>query len=228
MTQEERRQAYYEYVPDDGEWWIKEPPSREPWFESELALIGGHHPNGKPNLRVVWGGTEMGDISFRPQLKYQATREIVKGYNYERKDGSVGYVRKGHRMSEEEITEIADKTKFVPRREKHHFGRLRWHIEIYRSPEKLEELGRFKKLHSPDGTRWLRDLPREGVYDFFFLVQRKNSRYRDLDREVLMAVEAMYFHNLKAEEAQIGLDAIEEHNENRILMNAQARNAIVH
>ncbi|HWI69730.1 MAG TPA: hypothetical protein VNS88_15380, partial [Nitrospiraceae bacterium] len=111
---EEARQLYYEYRPDEGEWWIKTPPPSEPWFEAELKRIGGYHSNGKPNLRVIWGGTEMNDITEKPQLKYLATRRIVKGYRYEKTDGSIGYIRKGHRMSDEEIALIKDRTKMVP------------------------------------------------------------------------------------------------------------------
>jgi hypothetical protein len=224
MTQEEERQKYYEYVPDEGAWWIKDPPSREPWFEARLAQIGGYHPNGKPNLRVVWGGTEMNDITERPQLKYMRTRRIVKGYRYEKKDGTIGYIAKGQRMSDEEIASMKNREEMVPIRVDHAFGRLRWIIERYCPPEKLREQGRFTHLHSEDGTKVLRDFPTEGVYECFYVVRRRNGGYRDLDNEVLTAVEAMWDHNLSEAAAQAGLDAIEEDNARTIFGAREARN----
>lgn len=219
MTQEEERQNYYSYKPDDNSaWWVKNPPSRELWFEARLAQIGGYHPNGKVNLRVIWGGTEMNDITERPQLKYMRTRTIVKGYRYLKTDGTTGYVAKGQRMTDEEIAEMANREEMVPVRVDHHFGRLRWIIERYCPPEKLREQGRFTHLHSPvDGTKVLRDFPTEGIYECFFVVQRRNHSYRDLDNEVLTAVEAMWNFNLSDAAAQAGLDAIEESNEKTIV-----------
>lgn len=226
MTQEESRILYYEYVPDNGAWWVKDAPSREPWFEARLAQIGGYHLNGKVNLRVVWGGTEMHDITERPQLKYVRTRKIVKGYRYERKDGTVGYLAKGQRMSDEEIANCKNREELVPIRVDHAFGRLRWIIERYCPPEKLREQGRFTHLHSPiDGAKVLRDFPTEGIYEAFFVVKRRNGKYRDLDNEVLTAVEAMYHFNLNEQEAQAGLDAIEEDNQQTII-GAQAAGSI--
>jgi len=225
MTQEQERQNYYTYSPDESAWWIKDPPPREKWFEARLAQIGGYHPNGKANLRVVWGGTEMNDITERPQLKYVRTRTIVKGYKYLKKDGTVGYCPKGYRMADDEIAEMANREEMVPVRADHQFGRLRWIIERYCPPEKLKEQHRFEHVFSPvDGTKVLRDFPREGIYECFFVVQRRNHSYRDLDNEVLTAVEAMWKFNLDEQAAQAGLDAIEEQNEKSIVGAASAGN----
>jgi hypothetical protein len=223
MTQEEQRQLYYDYRPDNSAWWVKDAPSREPWFEARLAQIGGYHPNGKVNLRVVWGGTEMSDMTYRPQLKYMRTVSIVKGYQYERKDGTVGYLPKGQRMPDEEIENCKNREELVPVRVDHAFGRLRWIIERYCPPEQLKQQGRFENPYAPDGTRVLRDFPREGIYQAFFVVQRRDRTYRDLDNEVLTAVEAMYRHQISEEEAQAGLDAIEEINEKTIIGAGAAR-----
>ena len=63
----EDRKKYYEYNPEEsGEWWVKNPPPRDLDFEKGLLRIGGTHGNGKPILRVVWGGTEMHDITETP------------------------------------------------------------------------------------------------------------------------------------------------------------------
>jgi hypothetical protein len=224
MTQEEERQKYYEYSVDDtSAWWVKDAPSREPWFEARLAQIGGYHPNGKVNLRVVWGGTEMSDMTERPQLKYMRTRRIVKGYRYERKDGTIGYIAKGQRMTDEEIANCKNREEFVPIAVDHAFGRLRWIIEAYCPPEKLREQGRFQHVYGTDGTKVLRDFPNEGIYEAFFVVQRRNNSYRDLDNEVLTAVEAMWHYNVSSAAAQAGLDAIEEENNKTIIGAGQAR-----
>jgi hypothetical protein len=224
MTQEESRQILYEYKPDNGQWWVKPAPAREPWFEAELRRIGGYHANGRPNLRVVWGGTELNDRTERPQLKYMRTRTIIKGYRYERLDGSSGFLPKGQRMSEE-IALCKNREELVPVRVDHEFGRLRWHIEKYVDPEQLRAQGRFTHKYANDGTKVLRDFPEEGIYDCFFIVQRKNHKYRDLDNEVLMAVEAMWHYNLSEIAAQAGLDAIEEENTKTIIGANNARAA---
>jgi hypothetical protein len=227
MTQEEDRQKYYEYDPrEGGAWWKKDPPPRERWFEASLAQIGGYHPNGKVNLRVVWAGTEMSDIAERPQLKYQRMSNIIKGYRYERKDGTYGYLPKGERMSDEEIALCKNREELVPVRVSHAFGRLRWIIERYTPPEKLRAQQRFTKCHAEDGTKILRDFPQEGIYEAFFVVMRANRKYRDLDNEVLTAVEAMYHFNLKEDEAQNGLDMIELHNSKTLIGADEARRVL--
>jgi hypothetical protein len=229
LTPEEiKKQNYYEYIPSNGEWWTKEPPRREIWFEEGLADIGGRHPNGKVNLQVVWGGTHMHDYTHRPQLKYQATRRIVKGYKYWKKDGTLGYIRKGHRMTDEEIAEVANRDEMVPVREDHAFGRLRWIVERYCPPEKLRQLHRFEHPFAPDGTRILREFPREGVYDCFFVIQRRNNTYRDLDRQVLTAVEEIYHYNINAEQAQDTLDLIDDLNAQTIREKRNARSVFFH
>jgi hypothetical protein len=76
---------------------------------------------------------------------------------------------------------------------------------------------------APTEQRVLRDFPNEGIYEAFFVVQRRNNSYRDLDNEVLTAVEAMWHYNVSSAAAQAGLDAIEEENNKTIIGAGAAR-----
>jgi hypothetical protein len=210
------KQKYYEYDPGEGgKWWNKTPPVAEPWFQAELNLLAGYSDRGQPKLRAIWAGNLLHDITHTPQLKYKAVREIITGYNYVKEDGSVGITKSMNLPKDARVP-----WEFHPRTERLELGRLRWVIERHVPAHELRAMGRFKNLYAPDGERILRDLPEEGVYDHFFWVQTAAHRYRDLDREVLTAVQAMYLYNLNTSEAQKTLDVIEQE-KNQILIGAE-------
>lgn len=220
MSQTEERQNYFEYDPrESGAWYRKDPPPRELWFEQELLDLAGK-TDGKPNLRVVWGGTIMSDITYQPSLKYKAVRQITKGYNYLKKDGEIGFTKSMNLATDAKVP-----WEFHAAKERIELGRLRWAIERYVPASELRRLGRFTNLHAPDGERILRDFPNEGVYDHFFWVQTAAHKYRDLDREVLVATQAMWIYNTTVSEAQKGLDAIERA-KNQTLIGADEANQI--
>jgi hypothetical protein len=214
------KQKYYEYDPlQSGKWWKKDRPQSEEWFEQELVDLAGRHTNGKPKLRVVWGGTVMSDIAETPQLKYKVTRLICTGWYYLTKDGEIGFTEKGLNTARD----AAEPLQFEKKMERIELGRLRWAIEQYVPPEELRRLKRFTKLHSATGEKVLRDFPNEGVYDHFFWVQTAAHLYRDLDREVLTAVQAMYLYNINTSEAQKTLDDIERQRNQTLVGAAEAR-----
>lgn len=218
MSQLEDRQAYYEYDPGQGgKWYQKTPPAPEPWFEEALIDLAGK-TDRKPNLRVVWGGTEKSDITERPQLKYMRTRELTRGYNYTKTDGTIGFV-----TSMTLATDAKMPWEFHPVKDRVELGRLRWAIERYVPAHELEKLGRFKNLHAPSGEKVLRDFPREGVYDHYFWVQTADHKYRDLDKEVLMAIQAMWLYNINTSEAQKTLDDIERRQKQILVGAAEAK-----
>jgi len=215
------RQKYYEYEPaQGGKWWLKTPPPREQWFEDALIDLAGLHDGRKPRLRVVWGGTEKSDIAERPQLKYKAVREICTGYIYMTKSGETKFTPSMNLPKDARVP-----WEFHPRKERIELGRLRWAIERYVSPEELRRLGRFERLHSADGEKILRDFPEEGVYEHYWWIQTARHKYRDLDNEVLVAVQAMWLYNTTTSEAQKTLDDIERRR-NQTLIGAQEANSI--
>jgi len=230
------KRKYYEYEPaDGGEWWVKEPPPREKWFEDELVELAGLHDGRKPRLRVVWGGTVMHDMTERPQLKYMRTVRVRDGYYYIRKDGEVGVTQSINTVTDARVPwrsrllrllgrdDVDDGPEFTPRYRELELGRLRWIVEQYVPPETLKKQGRFAKLHDDKGVKILRDFPNEGIYDHFFLVQTADRQYRDLDREVLTAVQAMYLYNINTSEAQKTLDDIERHRNATVFGAEEAR-----
>jgi hypothetical protein len=197
-------ERYYEYKPGSGRWWEKTPPVAPPWFQAELSLLAGYSDRGQPKLRVEWGGTLMSDITERPQLKYRAVREIITGYSYVKTDNSVGMTPSMNLPNDAKVP-----WEFHPKYEQIEMGRLRWVIEKHVTVQELRDMRRFENLHSPAGEKVLRDLPEEGVYDCYFWIQRRNRKFRDLDREVLTAIQAMWHYNITTSEAQKTLDDIE-------------------
>lgn len=215
------KQRYFEYDPAQGEgWWVKDPPTLDPAFQQGLNDLAGFSDRGQPVLRCVWGGTAMSDITHKPSLKYKAVREWIKGYNYLKTDGEIGYTK-----SMNLAVDAAEPWQFMPDTKRIEVGRLRWAVEMHVPAAELWRLGRFQKVTAPDGERVLRDLPDEGVYDHFFWIQTKDHLYRDADPQVLTAVQAMYVYNISTSEAQKALDAIEQE-QTQTLVGAEEANAI--
>lgn len=217
MTNE---QSYYEYNPDEGSgWWKKESPVADPSFQKGLTELAGMNPFGKPNLRVEWAGKLLHDITEQPQLKYKITANVTTGYYYEKADGTIGTT-----ASKGDAIDAAPNGFYVPKKEQIPVGRLRWVIEQWESAESLREKGRFTRLYDDTGQKVLRSLPPEGVYNHFFWVQTADRKYRDLDNQVLTAVQAMYLYNVTNTEAQKTLDDIERDNNRTLIGAAEARN----
>ncbi len=218
MTQEEKRQAYYEYKPDTSKWWMKDPPPAEPWFQDELNKLAGFSDNGKPKLRVVWAGDLMHDITEKPTLKYKVVREITTGYIYIKKDGTEAWTKSMNIAEDAKVP-----WEFHAVIERIELGRLRWVIERHVPAHVLRELGRFQNLRDANGVKILRDLPPEGVYDHFFWIQRANNKYRDLDRQVLTAIKAMWLYEVNTSQAQKALDDFEEEQRSNLINARECR-----
>jgi hypothetical protein len=213
------QKSYYEYNPAaGGSWWRKAPPLEDPAFQKGLTEFAGLNPHGQPILKVSWGGTLLHDYTVKPQLKYKITASRVKGFYYQATDGTTKWIRSMN-LAKDAIVPW----QFYEDRETLELGRLRWVVESWESAESLEKKGRFKNTRSPDGEKILRDLPREGVYNHFFWIQDAKRRFRNLDAEVLTAVQAMWQYEITAQEAQAGLDAIDAQNQQTIIGAEEAR-----
>jgi len=210
---------YFEYDPrQGGSWWIKDVPTAEPWFQEELNRFAGLSTFEQPKLRLSWAATLIHDYAAAPTLKYKATREIITGYRYNKNDGSVGTC--------DSMTQALDAElpwKFAPVYKRIELGRLRWVVEIHVPAHELKAMGRFQKVHDSEGKRILRDLPEKGVYDHYFWIQRANGRYRDPDREVLTAIEAMYSYNVNTSAAQKLLDEREREQQSALVSQKEVR-----
>lgn len=199
------KQKYYTYDQrQGGSWWIKDPPTAPDWFQKELIDLAGLSDRGQPKLRASWAGTLLHDITEKPRLKHMALRQVITGYNYKKTDGEIGRVSSMNLATDAKIP-----WEFVPVYKRLELGRLRWVIEIHVPKHELVKLGRFTNRRAPDGELILRELPEEGVYDHYFWVQTANYQYRDLDREVLTAIQAIWLYNTTTSEAQLALDDIE-------------------
>lgn len=167
-----------------------ESPARDKAFEEQLAKIGGTNRFGNPRLRVVWGGTELSDrTKSGTELKYHIgwTTEELKGWRYDDEDGT-------HFI--EDANEYTGTALLKPVIEQSAVGYPRWIIEKWVSPEELEAQKRFK-----GNTKVLRDFPREGVYEPYFIVEDSESNFRPLGRDVLDFIKLKwdYEHNVSYE-----------------------------
>lgn len=144
--------------------------------------------HGKPNLRLVWGGTALSEKSAdKGRLKYLCGRspKKLKGYEYNDENGVRQFV--------EDIND-APRTAFtIPVMESQQLGLLRWVIEIWTSPESLEAAQRFRNRYLPgEISPILRKFPREGIYDTFFIVENLQEKFRPVDHDVLQVIAAMW------------------------------------
>lgn len=143
--------------------------------------------HGKPNLRLVWGGTCVSDkSSHKGRLKYLCGMSPQNLVGYE-------YILDGERKVVKNLEDAPATAIVHPVTERDQLGLLRWVIEIWTSPESLESAQRFQKQYLPGEIRpVLRNFPREGVYDTFFVVETLQERFRPVGRDVLDVIHAMW------------------------------------
>jgi hypothetical protein len=175
-------------------WKFQGVPDKPEWFERELTQIAGVNPHGQPVLKVVWGGTEMSDKSHDARLKYSSgVYTDVQGWCYT-VDGTTHFVK--------DIEGIDPSIMIFPDIKTEELGLPRWIIEKWVSPQELEAQHRFRNIKDAQG-QVLRDFPREGVYDTYFIVQNLEGEYRELDRVVLDLVFDQYkFEQLPYDEQE--------------------------
>ena len=167
----------YEYLSDDESTWrYQKLPDIDPDFIRELTAIGGLNPHGQPNLRVVKGNEVLNDRTNLTALKYHLgySPTIVLGFDYI-DNGQTGFAEKI-----EDVPETALVTNTRMTREA--LGKLRYIIERWTSPQELESEGRFRR-RDVDGL--LRDFPREGIYETYYIVETSDGKFRHLDGLVL-------------------------------------------
>lgn len=176
----------FEYLENDPSTWrYHEPPAYPKWFQEELIRIAGLNRHGKPNLRLVWGGTAISEKNEGHTLKYLAgySPDQLQGYEYY-KDGEWVFVK--NLEDAEEGALVTPVTKTEP------LGLLRWVIEKWVAPETLEQMQRFRNRYLPgEIVPVLREFPREGVYDCYLIVENKQGRFRNVDKDVLEAIQMM-------------------------------------
>lgn len=178
----------FEYIQNDRSTWrVHEAPEFPHWFQNELNRIAGLNRHGKPNLRLVWGGTCISDkSSTKGRLKYLCGMSPQNLIGYE-------YILDGERKTVARLEDAPDGAIVSPLTERDQLGLLRWIIEIWTSPEALESSHRFQRQYLPGELKpVLRSFPREGVYDCFLIVENLRERYRPVGHDVLEVVHAMW------------------------------------
>lgn len=182
----------YEFQEDNEATWRNwERPSKPSDFDEKLKEIGGVNRHGQPNLRLVWGCEAKSDTLEGDHLKYFCGYSPTKvaGYRYT-KDGQVHFVTN--------IDNLDPSIMVFPEVRQEAVGLPRWVIEKWVSPEELERRGRFKsRFAEGDIAPTLREFPREGVYEPFFIVQTEDGKYRKLDAAVLDFVKLRLWYDAK-------------------------------
>lgn len=186
--------SYYEYDEhDESTWCYKTPPSIPSDFQSELTLLGGINKFGKPNLRVVWGGTQESDKSYeKGRLKYSCGYSPINvaGYRYQ-KDGEWHFTTN--------VDDLDQSFLILPAVEQEELGLLRFVIEQWVSAEQLAADARFQKRYDAgDLEPTLRSFPREGVYDTYLIVENQEGKFRQLDKDVLTYIKKKLQYDAKS------------------------------
>ena len=171
----------FEYLENDQSTWkYQRLPDIPQDFVEELTAIGGLNRLGQPNLRVVKGNEIKNDrAEDQKLLKYHAgwTPNEVSGYHY---------MENGERRFTTRLEDIDPGTMVFPSMNQEELGLLRYVIEKWVSPEELEEAGRFtKRFAEGDLTPTLREFPREGIYDTYFIVNAADGGFKLLGKDVL-------------------------------------------
>lgn len=201
----------YEYLENDQSTWrFQKLPEIPEEFVEKLTQIGGLNRFGQPNLRVVKGNEVLNDRSEdKKLLKYHAgwTPFEVSGYNYE---------HEGRVMFTTRLEEIPPNVLVYPVTQQEELGLLRYVIEKWVSPEALAEANRFTKRYAPgDINPTLREFPREGIYDTYFIVENAKGGFKLLGAEVLEYLKFRWHFEQKDLEEQ-------ERERTEVLNNAEA------
>lgn len=171
----------FEYLENDqSTWCFQKLPDIPKDFIEELTRIGGLNRFGQPNLRVVKGNEIKHDkTEDRTLLKYHTgwTPMEVSGYRY---------TEGGEPRFTTRLEDVPPSVMVFPAMEQEELGLLRYVIEKWISPEELERMNRFQNRYAPgDIEATLREFPREGVYDTYFIVNNASGGFKMLGREVL-------------------------------------------
>lgn len=171
----------YEYLEnDESTWQYQRLPDIPEDFVRELVKIGGLNRFGQPNLRVVKGNEVKNDkAEDQKLLKYHAgwTPNEVSGYFY---------LVDGERHFTTRLEDIDPGAVVFPAMNQEELGLLRYVIEKWVSPEELADAHRFEQRYEEGGVApVLREFPREGVYDTYFIVQNAQQGFKALGADVL-------------------------------------------
>lgn len=178
----------YEYDEDNPTTWqVWTPPPKDIEFERELFRIGGYHANGKPNLRLVWGGTEKDDrTEHKTQLKYHCGYTVPQTVGWK-------YIEDGQEHFTSDIEKIPPTVLgVVPVIKRQALGLCRWIIERYTPPEELEAKNRFTNRKGENDFTVLRSFPREGIYETWLVIDSREHKYRDVGSDLLEFITAKW------------------------------------
>jgi hypothetical protein len=161
-------------------------------FRQELVRIAGTTSDGQARLKMVWGPTHIDPMSEdQTQLKY------------------LDFSHNGQQLGERRFfIEIHRSPEFLVKS-----GRYK----VLNAPDQLEEfylckgceadLGKIEPIACPkcgskrnalrqiraiDGHKLLMDFPRQGCYDYWFRLERKNFTYHPPDGETLEFIRALW------------------------------------
>ena len=171
----------FEYLENDrSTWTFQKLPDIPQDFVEELTAIGGLNRFGQPNLRVVKGNEIRNDrAEDQKLLKYHAgwSPLEVSGYSYV-EDGETRFTLR--------LEDVPPTAMVWPSMNQEELGLLRYVIEKWTSPEELEEAGRFTQRYAEgDIAPTLREFPREGIYDTYFIVNAADGSFKTLGKDVL-------------------------------------------
>lgn len=188
----------FEYLENDQSTWrYQKLPDIPEEFVAELTAIGGLNKFGQPNLRVVKGNEIKNDRSEDQKLlKYHAgwSPLEVSGYSY---------MENGETRFTTRLEDIPPTAMVWPSMNQEELGLLRYVIEKWTSPEDLEAANRFQQRYAEgDLAPTLREFPREGLYDTYFVINTADGKFKMPTPEVLTYIKFRWHFEQKPWEEQ--------------------------
>lgn len=158
-------------------------------FREELIKIAGKNPHGRGNLELRWGPTYEDPMQSTPQIKYldfthNSQQLGERRFFIEIWRSPEFLIRSGRYQTVNEPDDIQD------------FYFCKACDAELKDPEKPCLCGsdrkRLKQIRTTNGQQLLKDFPRQGCYDYWLRLERKNLTYHPPDNEALEAIRAMW------------------------------------
>lgn len=102
-------------------------------------------------------------------------------------------------------------------------GERRFIVEIWRSPQFLEDSERYQltSIQDTDGTKLLKTIPAQGCYDYWLRLERANLTFHPLDKEAVNVCRALWQYEQMTQFQRDALEQADAQRERRILIARQ-------
>lgn len=102
-------------------------------------------------------------------------------------------------------------------------GERRFIVEIWRSPQFLENSGRYQlaSIQDTDGTKLLKTIQSQGCYDYWLRLERANLTFHPLDKEAVAVCRALWQYEQMSQFQRDVLEQADAEQERRMFIARQ-------